>query len=432
MRYAKRTALVFMLLLLMGQIGWAASENSMVLTLEKALSIAEEQNLDILSARQELIRAGGKQVEAKAGGLPSLDAGATYTRREKPDAGSDEENVNTASLTLTQPIYQGGRITAAKRQASIEQRQAEFYYKEVFEQVALNVYNRFYSVLLEKENVKTAEDALLFAEKYLEEVKKKRALGLATGLEITRAEKQLAENRTGLIRANNNLEIAKINLLELLNIRPETSYEIEGALSYNPIEGDMESSLTKALSSRADYQRAELQVNVADQQIEIAKSGMRPSVSIKGTYRYDDPEQTLYNSKDTWQASINVDIPVMDSGLTHGRVVQQKAVREQAVHAVNKKEESILTEVNSVYLDLETASQVVEEAQINLELAKETLRLSEVGYREGVGIQLDVLDARASLTNARREYSSAVKDYAYAIVRLRKAEGILTEEPVLP
>lgn len=162
-----------MVLLFIGGSLWAAASEDTVLTLEKALSVAKEQNLDILSAQQELVRAKGKLTEARAGGLPSLNLGAGYTRREKPDlAGNDEENIFGAALTLTQPLYQGGKIRAGKQQASIEIQQAEYYYVEIAEQVALNVYNRFYAVLLEKENVKTAEDAFAFAEKYLDEVKK--------------------------------------------------------------------------------------------------------------------------------------------------------------------------------------------------------------------------------------------------------------------
>jgi outer membrane protein TolC len=112
-------------------------------------------------------------------------------------------------------------------------------------------------------------------------------------------------------------------------------------------------------------------------------------------------------------------------------VVQQTALLEQAKRGVEKKEEAIRTEVQSVYLDLDTAAQVLKEAKVNLDLAKETLRLAEVGYREGVGIQLDVLNARASLTQAMQEHSAALRNYAYTIVRLKKAEGNLVDEPVL-
>ena len=62
---------------------------------------------------------------------------------------------------------------------------------------------------------------------------------------------------------------------------------------------------------------------------------------------------------------------IMDSGLTHGRIVQQKALREQTMRNVEKKEESIRSEVSSVYLDLKTAPQVLEEAKLNLKLAEE-------------------------------------------------------------
>ncbi|WP_286934682.1 MULTISPECIES: TolC family protein [Aminobacterium] len=415
-----------------GTYSSALASDEKPLTLKMALELSEERNLDILSAREELVRAKGKIVEADAEGLPTFNAGASYTRREAGKEDILEEDVYSAGVTLTQPLYKGGQIRAGKRQASYGLLQAENFYKETREQIALDVYNRFYAVLLEKENVATAEDALAFAEKYLEEVKKKRVLGLATGLEITRAEKQLAENRSALIRATNNLKTAHLDLFELLNLAPDASYMIQGKIAYVPIDGgDPALSLAKALELRPELLRAKNLVKEREQSVEIAKSGLRPSVSVSGSYRYDDPNQTGYDKKDTWLARLNVDIPIIDSGATHGRVVQQTALLEQAKRGVEKKEEAIRTEVQSVYLDLDTAAQVLKEAKVNLDLAKETLRLAEVGYREGVGIQLDVLNARASLTQAMQEHSAALRNYAYTIVRLKKAEGNLVDEPVL-
>jgi outer membrane protein TolC len=62
-----------------------------------------------------------------------------------------------------------------------------------------------------------------------------------------------------------------------------------------------------------------------------------------------------------------------------------------------------------------------------VEIAAESLRLAEVGYREGVNVQLDVLEARTRLTEARQELASALKNYRLYRARLWRAEGSLRE-----
>jgi len=81
--------------------------------------------------------------------------------------------------------------------------------------------------------------------------------------------------------------------------------------------------------------------------------------------------------------------------------------------------------IKTIILELDTAENNVMESIKNLELARESLRLAEVGVREGVGIQLDVLDARRSLTQARLSWASAVMNYELKAAELRKAEGRL-------
>jgi outer membrane protein TolC len=146
-------------------------------------------------------------------------------------------------------------------------------------------------------------------------------------------------------------------------------------------------------------------------------------VSISGSWEYDDPATTSSGEYDEWSASVNIDFPVFDSGITKGYVAQERATLEQAKQAVIANEEAVRAEVAKAYLDLDTTAKTVEEARKNLELAKESLRLAEVGYREGVGIQLDVLDARSELTDARTLYSEAVRDHELALAYLYKVEG---------
>ena len=79
-------------------------------------------------------------------------------------------------------------------------------------------------------------------------------------------------------------------------------------------------------------------------------------------------------------------------------------------------------------LTLNSAAEAVASAKKNLDLARESLRLAEVGYREGVDTQLDVLAARTSVTEARQKLSGAQRDHRVALARLWRSQGILVDQ----
>lgn len=392
------------------------------LTFDRALEIALKQNPDVLSIRQEQVKASGAVDVARGAFLPSVSIGGSYTLEEETSSGGDDDSYS-GNITVSETLYAGGKYQAYKKEAQLGVEIADSSVADTEERVIYDLYSLFYNVLFGKENVKTAEDALSYAENYVEEMKKRQEVGLATSLEVTRAEKLLVTSRKNLVSAKNSLESNKVSLFELLKLQDGQFSSVEGDLSYTPFAGDQQASLTKALEQRPDLKSARGEVEIQEQEIRVAQSGLRPTVSISGSWEYDDPATTSSGENDEWSASLNIDFPVFDSGITKGYVAQERATLEQTKQALIANEEAVRAEVAKAYLDLDTTARTVEEARKNLELAKESLRLAEVGYREGVGIQLDVLDARSELTDARTLYSQAVRDHELALAYLFKVEG---------
>ncbi|MCF7935054.1 MAG: TolC family protein [Synergistales bacterium] len=392
------------------------------LTLQRAVKIALLKNLDIQSAKQEQVKARGGLKVAEGALYPSLTLKGGYTR-QKETAATPDEDVYNAGATVSFPLYQGGKLRAYLRQAYKADKLADSTVEATREEIIYAVYAGFYDILLQKANVATARDALAYAEDYLEEVKARRELGMATTLEVTRAEKLLVGSRQNLIAARNGREQRRIDLLKLLRLQGHPDTEIDGMLSLKPVECNLKRSLEYALDNRPDLEQLRMKAQIQEDQISVAKSNLKPQVTVAGTFQYDDPSLREGADKDSWYLSLNVEIPVYDSGVTEGRVTNETAKLEQARQAVEQKLDTIEAEVRTALLNIETARNAVAEAEKNLELARESLRLADVGYREGVGTQLDVLDARAELTEARTAYSAAVTEHNLALAQLRKAEG---------
>ena len=105
--------------------------------------------------------------------------------------------------------------------------------------------------------------------------------------------------------------------------------------------------------------------------------------------------------------------------------MKAKATQEQNQLSLEQKQLDILSEVELAWVEIKNSAVQVETRRRAFALARETLRLSEVGYREGVTPQLDLLDAQASLTSARKDYSQALFNHLIRIVELKRAEGML-------
>jgi outer membrane protein TolC len=403
------------------------SAGAKAITLSEAVKIAMEKNHDVLSAREELVKAEGLVKVARGSFYPSVSAGAEATTREKTPVRQDSE-LYGADLTLEQTIYEGGRLRAYRAQADYNTLVALNSLSSVEQQVAYQVYEGFYSILLGEENVKTAEEALAYAENYALEMRKRREVGLATDLEVTRAEQLLVTSRKELVRAQNELESARLELARLLRLPDGRKVTADGQLEYVPVDVESRDSVGYALENSPDLEVLRQEVKMQEKNIDIARSDLRPSVSMSASWQFDDPATGITGDRDgddTWSVRIRADFPLFDSGITKGKVEQEQATLRQSERSVEKRADELRSGIKTIILELDTAENNVMESIKNLELARESLRLAEVGVREGVGIQLDVLDARRSLTQARLSWASAVMNYELKAAELRKAEGRL-------
>ena len=114
---------------------------------------------------------------------------------------------------------------------------------------------------------------------------------------------------------------------------------------------------------------------------------------------------------------------IFDGLLTHGKVVQAKALYEKSNTAVDEEVRNIELEVRTAYSDFLEAQEVLESQKTVQEEAEESLREANARADAGTGTQLDVLDAENSLTQARSTQVQALHDYDAARARFERAIG---------
>jgi outer membrane protein len=243
---------------------------------------------------------------------------------------------------------------------------------------------------------------------------------------LLRSEVQVANLKPQLIRAQNNLEVAKLSLKNVLGMDQAHPIEVQGELKYEPVNPDLEDCLNTALERRPELKQFRLQKKMAGEAVNMAMASGLPSVFISGQYNYWSDQ--LNFKSDTWQnfysLNLQINIPLFNGLATHAKVSQAKtAVKELEFHQKGLADQ-IRLEVRQAALNLEEARQTLMSQEKNVDQAQESLRIAELNFKEGLITVLDVQQAQTALAQAKTNYSQALYDYFVAQAELNRSMGV--------
>ena len=410
------------------------------LSLTDCLNIALQQNATILKAGNDLDAQYGVVVQTRAVALPQVQATGQYKDTDPhaieslPVPGFSQPHQNwNAGVQIVQSIYEGGKMVAALRAASVTKQQALAQYQTVIADTLLGARVAYYDVLLAAQQITVHEASVNLLQKELEDQQRRYDAGTVPHFNVLRAEVAVANERPALIRARNDYRIAKNNLSNLLGYNlPREIWEdiplnLTDTLDAAPYQVDLPAAIQQALARRTELvavrKTAELQrLNVVN-----AKAGYKPTVQVFAGYGWYNAQYTqpveLDHDIHGWNAGGQLSWDIFDGMLTHGKVVQARALYEKSKTDVDDKGRQIELEVRTAYSDFIEAREVLESQQKVQEQADEALREARARAEAGTSTQLDVLDAETSLTQARTTQIQALHDYAVARARLERAIG---------
>jgi outer membrane protein len=379
-------------------------------------------------------------VQTRAVALPQVQATGNYTDTDPnaidkfpitaPGFTQPHENWNTG-VKIVQSIYEGGKMVAAIRAASVTKQQALAQYQTVIADTLLATRLAYYDVLLAAQQITVHEASVNLLQKELEDQQRRYNAGTVPHFNVLRAEVAVANERPNLIQARNNYRIAKNNLSNLLGynlpreIWEDVPLNLTDSLDAAPYEVDLPAAIQQALSRRTELitlrKTAELQqLNVVN-----AKAGYKPTVQVFAGYGWFNSQFSGDISHDLngWNAGAQLNWNIFDGMLTRGKVVQARALYEKSRTDVVDTGRQIELEVRTAYSQFIESREVLDSQKTVQEEAEEALREAEARAEAGTGTQLDVLDAQTSLTQARTTEIQALHDYDTARARLERATG---------
>lgn len=430
----KITGVLLLLLFWICASATAAWAEIRLLTLDQALQIAAERNRDIQKAREYIAWARGKYVEERAAAFPQLTA-ISYIARDRDESQeiyglnmADPVNKQTAQISLTQPLFTWGQVSAAVKAAKVGLKSADEQLRLYQQASQRDVAAAFYDVLLMRDLHLLAQQNMEQKKRHLIEARKKYAEGVATDYDVLAAEVTVENSRPDVIRTESQIRIAQDRLR--FHLALDDDIEVTGNLDVviRP-EKTYEESIALAKDRRPDLADMKYRISMSRELVTIASTQNKPRLDLKGTYGWNRLEQGEGQGKGVvWSAGIYLTYPLFDGLRTKGRVDQANSELRRLQLDEAKLIDMMSMEIRESISAVQEAAEVVRSISGTVTQAERLLAMAEKGYELGIKTRLDVEDAELNLQQARNNLSRARRDYLVARVHLEWVTGVLGEK----
>ena len=414
-------------------------ENSpLILSLKETIETALQNNKDIQIQAQEVEVSRANIVAAQSNFFPALSMGygftytdAVFTTDSLPEVRKDTriftgyKSDNQVSLSGAQMIYDGGASIANLKEARVRLKIQNETLRAKKLEIEFEAKRLFYGLLLAHETFRIAQNLVDQAQTHYEDVRTKYEQGTSSKFDVLQSKVQVSKLIPQLVKAKNSTEIIAADLKKLLYLNIREEIKLKGPMDYLPIELNEFAFLGEAYSNNPQMHLKRLGVDLNKWAIELAKSGYYPNINANANYLYrsDKLADMLNPMHDNWSAGISGAVSIFDGMSTKAKVDAAKAHYEQAVLSKENIQEQIAVDIRRGCLDAKQAHAVILSQKDNIEEAKEALKISYISYDNGVGINLDVIDAQVSLSQVEDNLASGIYDYIMAKAFLDKVMG---------
>src|SRR5438045_6667147 len=184
-------------------------------TIEQAVAVAQEHNPEILIARKKVLAARGGFIEARSGFLPSLTSSGLYDKRQTQSETNLRQEDYNAILRLEQNLYTGGAVSSQVAIAQLNILKANYELQEIATRVTMDVRIAFNELLLNRAKVHVREESVRVLDEELNNQQERLTAGIASKLNVQRAEVAVANERPELFNTETELKNSYLRLSEL-------------------------------------------------------------------------------------------------------------------------------------------------------------------------------------------------------------------------
>ena len=403
------------------------------LTLAETIQRAQARNAGTRLAGSQVERAEATRSGATATLLPRLEAQAYQSRRttnlkaqgiEFPGAPTLVGPFNTfdARLSLSQSIFDARAFLAARGArlgADIARAQAGAAQEQAASQAALS----YIAVLRAEQAVHAAESDVQVARELLTLAQDQRRAGVASGVDVARAETLVAQDEFALVRARTLLTTSTLSLKRVASLPQGEDIHLADGLDFAPQPlPTAEAAVGQALDQRQEIVALRLLRTAREYERDAAKARRLPTAGLFADYGIsaNSPNE---NDENTYTVGARIGMPIFSGGAISADIRTAEAGLGEAGIQLEDAQAQVEEDVRVALAQAGSTAEQVRAAGATRALAERELTLARDRFAHGVGSNIEVVEAQAALTRARAGAIEALAAAQVARANLAAALG---------
>lgn len=482
----RRFFLAFLALCSLGAVAQTVTTvpEGSVVTLEKCREMALANNKDLRRSAQQIKVAGYEKDQAFAAYLPALDFAGGYMYNQKGVSvfGSDQllpvktfnlekqdyefglvknpvtgepvivdgkpipeqmaylpkealsydlHNVFFGAVTLTQPIFMGGKIVAMNKITGYAENLARAMHDNSAQDVVYAVDAAYWQVVSLKAKQKLAVSYVNLLDTLSHNVALMVQQGVATKRDQLTVDVKLNSAQVDLTKVDNGLALSRMALAQVCGLPVHTVFTLADEDSDNiaaTTPAAKSYDMNEVYASRDDLRALEYGVKIYKEKENVARASMMPNLALVGSYSFSNPNMfNGFEKKFSGMFSVGamLTVPIWHWGGNYNKLRAAKAQTVAARLELDNAKELVDLQVNQASFKAQEAVKTYNMTETNLEKADENLRCAEVGFRDGVMTVDNVMEAQTAWLKAHSENIDARIDVYLCDVYLSKVLGRL-------
>jgi outer membrane protein len=405
-------------IILFATVGKVSGQTESGWTLEKCIEYAFSQNITIRKSELTNQRYSLYAGQAKAQRFPSVNAsaGQNFNWTKSTDTGETGyigSNGSSLSLNSGVTVFGASKITNQIKQADLDIQSGMLSLETIKESISLNILNAYLQVLYAEELVKNSVKQIESTESQVNLASERLLLKGISQADYAQVKSQLASEKLTLANSRNQLAIAKVNLMQLMELPVSDDFnithpELGESLNQNRVP-DVKVIYEAALSIKPQIKNAVISKEIAALDEKIAKADYYPTLSASAGVG------TNYSSKmsDTYFGQIGDGVSPSAGFSLSIPIYQKKQVKTSVAVAKIGYTDAELSEINTrneLRKNIEQACQDVISAQIEYEASLESYQAtfesslqSDEKFRQGMINSVDYLVSKTTLIVAESQ-----------------------------
>jgi len=301
------------------------------------------------------------------------------------------------------------------------------------QEILFRVVQSYYGVLLATKQLDVADQSEKTAKAIMDRSQARYDAGLVVESDLLSAKVRVASRDQELIRARNNLALARAQLNLAMGVAADTPYQPADPLAeWSLAIPSLPEVEQKALATRPDLKRIEAQQSAQDLTVAIARSSFGPRLNAFAGWEMDNPTLLAGGGGNNWLGGIELQIDLFQGGAKRAALSRERAIAEKMTALKQAANDAVRLEVRQAYYDQDSTRQQVEVARAAISQAQESLRIHQDRYDGGLLTITDLLGAEEAARRSQTDYWQAVYQFHISSANLELASGTLNlQSPVV-